>query len=80
MELVKTAPLTRAEMRMANEIDRGQAEGQLATKGQRANVRGSDISEYRDLGIDRRRVSEWRETLEAEKDASLEKNARSQGG
>lgn len=57
--------ITRAEMRMADEIDRGQAEGQLATKGQRANVRSPDISEYEDLGISRQRVSDWRSVRDA---------------
>jgi hypothetical protein len=57
--------ITRAEMRMANEIDRGQEAGEVATKGQRANVRGSDISEYEDLGVSRQRVSEWRDLRDA---------------
>jgi len=35
--------ITRAEMRMADEIDRGQASGDVAGKGRPENVQGSDI-------------------------------------
>jgi len=52
-------------MRMANEIDRGQAEGSLAPSHRPVSVQASDTSTYEDLGIDRRRVSEWRETRDA---------------
>lgn len=57
--------ITRAEIRMAREIDAAQERGDVATPGQRANVRASDISEMADLGVDRRRVAEWRDLAEA---------------
>lgn len=63
--------ITRAEIRMADEIDRGQAAGALATREttlkQNADVQASDIEPitYEDLGIDRRRVAEWREIRDA---------------
>lgn len=57
--------IVRAEMRMADEIDKGQERGELATQGQRSNVRASDVSDLGELGIDRRRVSEWRDTRDA---------------
>jgi DNA N-6-adenine-methyltransferase (Dam) len=57
--------ITRAEMRMAEEIDHGQANGTLARPGgdRQSIARSSgNASEtlYRDLGIDGQRVSEWR--------------------
>jgi phage N-6-adenine-methyltransferase len=61
--------ITRAEMRMANEIDRGQAAGELQRAGGARNfiVQPSDneAASLDDLGIDRRRVSEWREVRDA---------------
>ena len=57
--------IARAEMRMADEIDRGQASGEVAGKGERANVRSPDISDYDDLGISRQRVAEWRDIRDA---------------
>jgi hypothetical protein len=57
--------IVRAEMRLADEIDRGQANGQVAKKNQ-TYVQGSDITAtYEELGIDRRRVAECRETRDA---------------
>ena len=56
--------ITRAEMRMANEIDRGQAGGEVATPG-RVNARSQGISTFDKLGLDSRRVSEWREVPDA---------------
>lgn len=47
---------TRAEIRMADEIDAGQAKGEVATRGRPVNVQASDISGFTNLGIDRRRV------------------------
>ena len=52
-------------MRMADETGRGQASGELAGKGERADVRAPDISDYSDLGIDRRRVTEWQYAMPA---------------
>lgn len=45
---------------MADEIDRGQAEGSIPKKG--AHAQGLGMS---DLGLDSRRVSEWREVRDA---------------
>lgn len=50
---------------MADEIDRGQAEGAVAKREdnlrQNTDVRASDIGSatYSDLGITRQRVAEW---------------------
>jgi hypothetical protein len=57
--------IVRAEMRMADEIDRGQERGEVARQGQRSNVRAPDVCELDDLGIDRRRVAEWRAIRDA---------------
>lgn len=64
--------IARAEIRMANEIDRGQASGELDTRGgdrgnqhTGANVRTSDNATLSDLGVSRQRVSEWREVRDA---------------
>ena len=57
--------ITRAEIRLAREIDAGQERGEIAGPGQRSNVRASDISDLDDLGLDRRRVAEWRDLAEA---------------
>jgi phage N-6-adenine-methyltransferase len=55
--------IVRAEMRMADEIDRGQQRGEVAVAGNPI-VRGADNSEVslQDLGVSRQRLSEWRET------------------
>ena len=53
--------ITRAEIRLAREIDAGQERGEIAGPGQRSNVRAPDISDLDDLGLDRRRVAEWRD-------------------
>lgn len=56
--------ITRAEIRMADEIDAGQASGDVASQGRpRENRQGSAV--YTDLGVDHRRVSEWRELRDA---------------
>lgn len=70
--------ITRAEMRMADEIDRGQERGEVALAHRPKTVQASDTSSasvpdedsrqpatFDDLGIDRRRVSEWREIRDA---------------
>lgn len=58
---------------MADEIDRGQASGDLARRdfgGANIGVRGSDTAAtYDDIGLDRRRVAEWREVRDAGPDA-----------
>lgn len=55
--------ITRAEMRMADEIDRGQASGEVRTRADNQHVQGPDKLE--DLGIDRRRVADWRDVRDA---------------
>ena len=63
--------IVRAEMRMADEIDRGQERGEVARAQDGTSIRdlvqGSDKvpATYEDLGLDRRRVAEWRETRDA---------------
>jgi phage N-6-adenine-methyltransferase len=64
--------ITRAEVRMADEIDRGQEAGEVAKAGgDRTIVRSEDNGEvtFGDLGISRQRVSEWREIRDAGEDA-----------
>lgn len=50
----------RAERRLADIVDEGQARGEIAIPGDRANVRSPDISTLDSLGIDRQRLSEAR--------------------
>jgi hypothetical protein len=51
---------------MADEVDRGQASGEVRTKADIQHVQSPDkLSSYDDLGIDRRRVAEWREVRDA---------------
>ncbi len=50
---------------MVDEIDRGQAEGVLAKKGERSNARSPGISELDEIGVTSQRVSEWREVRDA---------------
>lgn len=58
--------ITRAEIRMASEIDRGQAAGEVAKPGRTANVPASDNrATLADLGVSRQRVGEWRKVAEA---------------
>ena len=56
------AIITCCEMRMADEIDRGQASGELPTAG---NPHGSNSPKLGELNISSQRLSEWRETREA---------------
>ncbi len=56
--------ITRAEMRMANEIDRGQANGEVRDAGQPSIARPSGNS-LSDLGVSSQRVSEWRDVRDA---------------
>jgi N6-adenosine-specific RNA methylase IME4 len=58
----------RAEIRMANEIDAGQANKQIKVAGHpTTKVQDSDSAavSYEDLGISRQRVQEWREVRDA---------------
>ena len=56
--------ITHAEMRMADEIDAGQAAGEVTSRGgdRTGKVRTSDFEE---LGVSKQRVSEWREIRDA---------------
>lgn len=60
--------ITRAEIRMADEVDRGQAAGEVAKVNQPVSqyVRSPDIPvTLPDLGVPRQRLSEWREVRDA---------------
>jgi N6-adenosine-specific RNA methylase IME4 len=57
--------ITRAEMRMANEIDAAKERGDIKTQSDNQHVRSSGKLGFEDLGIDRRRVSEWRDIRDA---------------
>jgi hypothetical protein len=60
--------IVRAEMRMATEIDRGQASRDVARPNQPVSqyVHVSDIpSTLDELGVPRQRLQEWRETRDA---------------
>ena len=48
--------IVRAEMRMADEIDKGQAAGQISTGGR---PKEETVLTLDSLGVDRRRVAEW---------------------
>lgn len=53
---------------MADEIDKGQAAGEVARKHERvSDVRSADITPatFADLGVTRQRVAEWRQTRDA---------------
>jgi hypothetical protein len=50
---------------MADEIDRGQANDEVATRGQRSNARSPGVSELGELGVSSQRVSEWRDIRDA---------------
>jgi len=56
----------RAEMRMANEIDRAQEAGEILKKGD-ARSQGNAIN-LKEAGIDSRRIAEWREVRDAGED------------
>jgi hypothetical protein len=57
--------ITRAEMRMADELDKNPPKEGRPPK----TVRALDSLNFDDLGLDRRRVSEWRETRDAGEEA-----------
>lgn len=55
--------IVRAEMRMADEIDRGQSKGEIAAHGgDRSKVRTPDLES---LGVSKQRVVEWRQIRDA---------------
>jgi hypothetical protein len=49
-------------MRIANEVDAAQERGEVASFGQH----GEAVQTSDSLGLDRRRVSEWREVRDSE--------------
>jgi hypothetical protein len=53
--------ITRAEGRMADEVDAAQARGELASAGQH----GEAVQTADSLGLDRRRLAEWRSVRDA---------------
>lgn len=56
--------IVRAEIRMADEIDKGQELGEISTGGRRAKP--SEVLAVTDLGVrDREQLREWRETRDA---------------
>ena len=60
--------ITRAEIRMANEIDKGRETGEVERRGGdrvSSNVQSSDIASLDRLGVDRQRLSEWRALRDA---------------
>ena len=50
--------IVRAEMRLADAIDEGQASGEIQSQG---DVRTPDIVKLPELGISRQRLAEWRD-------------------
>jgi ParB family chromosome partitioning protein len=64
------AMIKRAEIRMADEIDAAQASGDVARADGRVNQWVSDprTATLNELGLDRRRVAEWRELRDAGED------------
>jgi phage N-6-adenine-methyltransferase len=61
--------ITLAEMRMADEIDAGHERGEVRTRADNQHVRTSDkLGSLEELGVDRRRLAEWREVRDAGKE------------
>jgi ParB family chromosome partitioning protein len=61
--------ITRAEMRMVGAVDEGRSSGDLMGHGgdrRSFNVRAADLE---DIGVDRRRLDEWRDLRDAGQDA-----------
>lgn len=68
--------ITRAEMRMADEIDAGQARGEVASRRDGTAIRDSDhlasgkeVVRYEDLGVRYDQVSNWRKVRDAGEEA-----------
>jgi hypothetical protein len=64
--------ITRAEIRMANEIDAAQVRGEVPRQGgdrKSADAIKAQNSGFENMGLDSRRVAEWRETRDAGEDA-----------
>ena len=54
--------ITRAEMRMADEVDQGQERGEIAAEGQHGDKAPQSLGS---LGLNDRRVADWRKTRDA---------------
>src|SRR5262249_21476525 len=60
--------IVRAEMRMADEVDRGQQRGEVSRKDRHpGSVRAADTepTTLDELGVSRQRLSEWRDARDA---------------
>jgi hypothetical protein len=57
--------ITRAEMRMADEIDKGQAAGTISKRGRATNKKARAPDFYKELGVSKQRVAEWRKVRKA---------------
>src|SRR5262249_47354598 len=57
--------ITRAEMRMADEIDKGQAAGTISKRGRATWKKARAPDHYSELGITKQRVAEWRKFRDA---------------
>lgn len=55
---------------MADEVDKGQAEGTIRTRADNQHAQGS--GKLADLGLDSRRISEWRDMRDAGEDAATD--------
>jgi hypothetical protein len=59
--------ITKAESRLADEVDKAQAKGEVAKAGSNPNVRASDnqAATLKELNIPRQRLAEWRRVRDA---------------
>jgi hypothetical protein len=57
--------ITRAEMRMADEIEKGQACGTISKRGRARKKKARAPDNYKELGFPRQRVAEWRKLRNA---------------
>lgn len=57
--------IVRAEMRMADEVDRGQAAGEIATKGGGNHSKSRKSATLNEMGIDKHEVHRWRTVRDA---------------
>ena len=64
--------IIRAEIRMANEVDAAQERGEVQRHGGQLprDDQSSDIPSIDELGLDRRRLSEWRDMRDAGEDVA----------
>lgn len=73
--------IVRAEMRMADEVDRAQEKGEVRIQKDNQHVRTSDKHSLEDIGINRQRLNEWRTVRDAGEEVVSEviQNALSEG-